>query len=166
MRNLNAGEIVEQVVMMKRDSNIAPNKRVNIVYMGMGEPLHNLTNVSQAIKILAELDGLSISARRQTISTSGIAPKIKELGELNLGVQLAISLHAVSDELRSKLMPINKAYNIAEVLNEVRAFPVDSRKRVMFEYLMIKGVNDDIKAAKKLLALLNGIKAKVKSYFV
>ena len=161
VRNLNAGEIVEQVVMMKRDSNIAPNKRVNIVYMGMGEPLHNLANVSQAIKILAELDGLSISARRQTISTSGIAPKIKELGELNLGVQLAISLHAVSDELRSKLMPINKAYNIAEVLNEVRAFPVDSRKRVMFEYLMIKGVNDDIKAAKKLLALLNGIKAKV-----
>ena len=113
------------------------------------------------LKLLAELDGLSISARRQTISTSGIAPKIKELGELNLGVQLAISLHAVSDELRSKLMPINKAYNIAEVLNEVRAFPVDSRKRVMFEYLMIKGVNDDIKAAKKLLALLNGIKAKV-----
>lgn len=107
VRNLNAGEIVEQVVMMKRDSNIAPNKRVNIVYMGMGEPLHNLANVSQAIKILAELDGLSISARRQTISTSGIAPKIKELGELNLGVQLAISLHAVSDELRSKLMPIN-----------------------------------------------------------
>lgn len=161
VRNLNAGEIVEQVVMMKREANIAPNKRVNIVYMGMGEPLDNLANVAQAIKILAQLDGLSISARRQTISTSGIAPKIKKLGELNLGVQLAISLHAVSDELRSKLMPINKAYNIAEVLNEVRAFPVDSRKRVMFEYLMIKGVNDDIKSAKKLLSLLNGIKAKV-----
>lgn len=161
VRNLNAGEIVEQVVMMKREANIAPNKRVNIVYMGMGEPLDNLANVAQAIKILAQLDGLSISARRQTISTSGIAPKIKKLGELNLGVQLAISLHAVSDELRSKLMPINKAYNIAEVLNKVRAFPVDSRKRVMFEYLMIKGVNDDIKSAKKLLSLLNGIKAKV-----
>lgn len=161
VRNLNAGEIVEQVVMMKREANIAPNKRVNIVYMGMGEPLDNLANVAQAIKILAQLDGLSISARRQTISTSGIAPKIKKLGELNLGVQLAISLHAVSDELRSKLMPINKAYNIAEVLNEVRAFPVDSRKRVMFEYLMIKGVNDDVTSAKKLLSLLNGIKAKV-----
>ena len=161
VRNLNASEIVEQVVVMKKDNHIAPHKKVNIVFMGMGEPLDNLENVARAIKILSELQGLSISTKRQTISTSGIAPKIKALGELNLGVQLAISLHAVSDELRSQLMPINKAYNIAEVLKEVRAFPVDTRKRVMFEYLMIKGVNDDIKSAKKLLALLNGIKAKV-----
>ena len=160
-RNLEAGEIVEQVVQIKRDNAIAPHKRVNIVYMGMGEPLDNFESVTKAIRILSERDGLSISARRQTISTSGIAPKIKKLGMLDLGVQLAISLHAVDDTLRSRLIPMNKAYNIAQVLDEVRAFPVDMRKRVMFEYLMIKDLNDSLKEAKKLLALLNGIRAKV-----
>lgn len=161
VRNLSSGEIVEQVVQLKKDNNIAPEKRVNIVYMGMGEPLDNLQNVSHAIKILSELEGLSISARRQTISTSGIAPKIVKLGEMNLGVQLAISLHAVDDTLRSKLIPMNKAYNIQSVINAVKAFPVDARKRVMFEYLVIKDINDDLLSAKKLLALLDGIKAKV-----
>ncbi len=161
VRDLSVGEIVEQVVILKRDNGLAAHKRVNIVYMGMGEPLHNLANVAKAIKILSELDGLSISARRQTISTSGIAPRIKELGELNLGVQLAISLHAVDDALRSRLMPINKAYNIESIINAVKEFPVDARKRVMFEYLVIKNINDDLNSAKRLLALLNGIKAKV-----
>lgn len=129
--------------------------------MGMGEPLDNLDSVARAVRIFSELDGLSISPRRQTISTSGIAPKIKKLGQLNLGVQLAISLHAVDDTLRSRLMPINKAYNIAQVLEEVRAFPIDLRKRVMFEYLMIKDVNDSPTEAKNLLALLDKIPAKV-----
>lgn len=129
--------------------------------MGMGEPLDNLENVSKCIQILSELDGLSISRRRQTISTSGIAPKIKKLGALNLGVQLAISLHAVDDELRTKLMPINKAYNIQSIIDEVAIFPIDTRKRVMFEYLMIDEVNDSLECAKKLVALLNKIKAKV-----
>lgn len=161
VRNLSAGEIVEQVVRLKEDNALAPEKRVNIVYMGMGEPLDNFENVSKAIRIIAELNGLSISTRRQTISTSGIAPKIKKLGELDLGVQLAISLHAVDDELRSKLIPMNKAYNIESVLQAVREFPVDARKRVMFEYLVIKGLNDDLKSAKALLKLLNGIRAKV-----
>lgn len=161
VRDLSAGEIVEQVVILKRDNALAAHKRVNIVYMGMGEPLHNLANVAKAIKILSELEGLSISARRQTISTSGIAPRIKELGKLNLGVQLAISLHAVDDALRSRLMPINKAYNIESIIEAVREFPIDARKRVMFEYLVIKDVNDDLMSAKRLLALLNGIKAKV-----
>lgn len=161
VRNLHASEIVEQVVIMKKDNQMAPHKRVNIVYMGMGEPLDNIENVTRAIEILSESEGLSISARRQTISTSGIAPKIKQLGKLNLGVQLAISLHAVDDKLRSQLIPMNKAYNISDILTEVRAFPIDTRKKVMFEYLMIKGVNDDLKSAKKLLQLLNGIKAKV-----
>lgn len=160
-RNLEAGEIVEQVVQIKRDNAIAPHKRVNIVYMGMGEPLDNFENVTKAIRILSDRDGLSISVRRQTISTSGIAPKIKKLGLLDLGVQLAISLHAVDDVLRSQLIPMNKAYNIAQVLDEVRAFPIDMRKRVMFEYLMIKDLNDSLREAKKLLALLNGIRAKV-----
>ncbi len=161
IRDLNAGEIVEQVLNLKKDNNLSPEKRVNIVYMGMGEPLNNFENVTKAIRILAEQDGLSISPKRQTISTSGITPFIEKLGKLNLGVQLAISLHAVDDTLRSKLIPMNKTYNIESVIRAVRGFPIDSRKRVMFEYLVIKDVNDDLESAKKLLKLLNGIKAKV-----
>lgn len=161
MRDLTSGEIVEQVLNLKKYNNLAPEKRVNIVYMGMGEPLNNFDNLIHAIKILSTLDGLSISPKRQTISTSGISPRIHDLGKQNLGVQLAISLHAVDDTLRSKLIPMNKTYNIQSVIDAVRAFPIDTRKRVMFEYLVIKDVNDDIVSAKKLLKLLNGIKAKV-----
>lgn len=161
IRDLSAGEIVEQVVWLKKDNNLLPEKRVNIVYMGMGEPLNNLDNVAKAIRILGELNGLSISARRQTISTSGIAPRIKKLGEMNLGVQLAISLHAVDDVLRTRLIPMNKAYNIQSIIDALRDFPVDARKRIMFEYLVIKDLNDDLKSAKTLLKLLDGIKAKV-----
>ncbi|EAK5529610.1 23S rRNA (adenine(2503)-C(2))-methyltransferase RlmN [Campylobacter lari] len=160
-RNLSAGEIVGQILWIKKHNNIPYERRVNIVYMGMGEPLDNLKNVSKAVKILADNDALAISPRRQTISTSGLAKQIKELGEMNLGVLLAISLHAVNDELRSELMPINKAYNIASIMEAVRNFPIDQRKRVMFEYLLIDGINDKIEHAKELVKLLNGIKAKV-----
>lgn len=161
VRDLACGEIVEQVVELKRLNNLPAEKRVNIVYMGMGEPLNNFDNLIKAIRILSDLDGLSISPKRQTISTSGISPRIHDLGRENLGVQLAISLHAVDDELRSKLIPMNKTYNIKSIIDAVRAFPIDTRKRVMFEYLVIKYINDDIPSAKKLLSLLNGIKAKV-----
>ncbi len=161
IRDLSCGEIVEQVVNLKKYNAIAPEKRVNIVYMGMGEPLNNFENLIRAIKILAEPSGLSIAPRRQTISTSGISPKIQELGTMNLGVQLAISLHAVSDVLRTKLMPINRTYNIQSVIEAVRAFPLGTRKRIMFEYLVIKDLNDDIQSANKLIKLLNGIKIKV-----
>lgn len=161
VRNLSCGEIVEQIVNIKRDNHLAPEKGLNIVYMGMGEPLDNFDNLLKAIKIIADNDGLSISMRRQTISTSGISPMINLLGELNLGVQLAISLHAVNDEIRDKIMPINKAYNIASIIDSVRRFPLESRKRIMFEYLMIRDINDDIHHAKDLLRLLNGIKSKV-----
>jgi 23S rRNA (adenine2503-C2)-methyltransferase len=150
-RNLTVGEITSQILMIKRDNAIAENRRVNIVYMGMGEPLDNLTNVSKAVRIFNDLDGLSISPRRQTISTSGLSSQIEKLGKMNLGVLLAISLHAVDDELRQTLMPINKAYNIESIINAVKAFPIDARKRVMFEYLVMKGVNDDQKSAKKLV---------------
>ncbi|MDE6885774.1 MAG: 23S rRNA (adenine(2503)-C(2))-methyltransferase RlmN [Helicobacteraceae bacterium] len=160
-RNLSCGEIIEQIVAIKRDNKILPQKRVNIVYMGMGEPLDNFDNLIKAIKIISNLDGLSISPKRQTISTSGISPMIDKLGEFNLGVQLAISLHAVNNETRNKLMPINKAYNIESIIESVRRFPIDTRKRVMFEYLMIKNINDDLQSAKDLLRLLNGIKAKI-----
>lgn len=160
-RNLTPGEIVAQVLMLKKDQHIAPNRRVNIVYMGMGEPLDNLDNVAKAITILKDQDGLSIGARRQTISTSGLSHQIAKLGAMNLGVLLAISLHAVDDTLREKLMPINRAYNIESVIEAVKAFPIDQRKRVMFEYLVMKDLNDDLKSARKLVTLLHGIKAKV-----
>ncbi len=165
VRNLTPGEIVGQVVAIKEDNDIPSNRRVNVVYMGMGEPLDNLENVAKAVKIFSDENGLSISPRRQTISTSGLAPKIEKLGKMDLGVLLAISLHAVDDALREQLMPINKAYNIQRVIEAVKNFPIDQRKRVMFEYLMIKGLNDDIKAAKKLIKLLHGIKAKVNLIF-
>ncbi len=161
IRNLSAGEIVGQVLEIKKDNDIASNRRVNIVYMGMGEPLDNLDNVAKAIRIFSDENGLSISPKRQTVSTSGISSKIKKLGEMELGVQLAISLHAVDDELREELIPMNKAYNIASIIDAVKEFPVNTRKRVMFEYLVIKDVNDDVKSAKKLIKLLEGIKSKV-----
>ena len=160
-RDLSAGEIVAQVLKIKQDNGIAHNRRVNIVYMGMGEPLDNIDNVTRAIRILNDIDGLAIGARRQTISTSGLSHQIEKLGKMNLGVLLAISLHAVDDQLRETLMPINKAYNIESVINAVKNFPIDQRKRVMFEYLVMKDLNDDIGSAKKLVKLLYGIKAKV-----
>lgn len=161
VRDLTTGEIVEQVRQIKMDNRIPENKSVNIVYMGMGEPLDNYDNLIQAIKIIAEPYGLSISTRRQTVSTSGISTKIERLGKENLGVQLAISLHAVDDRLRTGLIPLNKAYNIRSIIDAVKEFPIDARKKVMFEYLVIRDKNDGIESAAKLVKLLNGIKAKV-----
>ena len=160
-RDLSAGEIVAQVVTLKRDNNHKYDRKINIVYMGMGEPLDNLNNVAQAIKVFKEEDGLSIGGKRQTVSTSGLSTKIDKLGEMDLGVHIAISLHAVDDELRSELIPMNKAHNINSIIEAVKRFPIDTRKRVMFEYLVIKDKNDDIGSAKKLVKLLSDIKAKV-----
>ena len=160
-RDLSAGEIVAQVVTLKKDNNHKHNRKINIVYMGMGEPLDNLTNLTKAIAIFQEDDGLCISGKRQTVSTSGLSSKIDKLGEMDLGVHIAISLHAVDDALRSELIPMNKAHNIQSIIDAVKRFPIDTRKRVMFEYLVIKGKNDDIGSAKKLVKLLSGIKAKV-----
>jgi 23S rRNA (adenine2503-C2)-methyltransferase len=161
VRNLSAAEIVAQVWWMKKFKDFDENKSLNIVYMGMGEPLDNYDNLIKSIKILAHSEGMNIAPRRQTVSTSGIAPKIIKLGKENLGVNLAISLHAVDDELREKLIPLNKAYNIKSVIEAIKNFPIDKRKKVMFEYLVIKDINDDINSAKKLVKLLNGIPSKV-----
>ena len=165
VRDLTAGEIVSQIVYLKKENNIPQDKSVNIVYMGMGEPLDNFDNLIKAINIIADEKGLSISTRRQTISTSGISSKIEKLGQMDLGVQLAISLHAVDDGLRSELIPMNKAYNINSIIEAVKNYPVDTRKKVMFEYLVIKDKNDDIKSADKLVSLLKGIEAKVNLIF-
>ncbi len=160
-RDLTAGEIVAQVVTLKKDNNHKRNRKINIVYMGMGEPLDNLDNLAKAIEIFQEDEGLCIGGKRQTVSTSGLSSKIDKLGEMDLGVHIAISLHAVDDKLRSELIPMNKAHNINSIIEAVKRFPIDTRKRVMFEYLVIKGKNDDLTSAKKLVKLLHGIKAKV-----
>lgn len=160
-RDLSAAEIVAQVVALKRDNNHKHNRMINIVYMGMGEPLDNLANLAKAIEVFQEEDGLAISGKRQTVSTSGLSTKIDRLGEMDLGVHIAISLHAVDDALRTELIPMNKAHNIASIIDAVKRFPIDTRKRVMFEYLVIKNKNDDLGSAKKLVKLLSGIKAKV-----
>ncbi len=161
IRNLAASEIIEQVLHLYIDNNIESNRRVNIVYMGMGEPLDNLDNLAKAISIFTEQNGLAIASHRQTVSTSGLSSKIDKLAKLDLGINLAISLHAVDDALREQLMPINKAYNIASIMDAVRRFPINLRKKVMFEYLIIKDINDDLASAKKLVKLLNGINSKV-----
>jgi len=160
-RDLTAGEIVAQVVTLKNDNNHKHNRKINIVYMGMGEPLDNLQNLTKAIEIFQEQNGLAIGGKRQTVSTSGLSNQIDKLGQMDLGVHIAISLHAVDDELRTELIPMNKAHNINSIIEAVKRFPIDTRKRVMFEYLVIKNKNDDISSAKKLVKLLSGIKAKV-----
>lgn len=160
-RNLTAGEIVAQVVTLKHDNQHKHNRKINIVYMGMGEPLDNLDNLAKAIEIFKEETGLAIGARRQTVSTSGLSNKIDQLGAMDLGVHIAISLHAVDDDLRTELIPMNKAHNINSIMEAVKRFPIDTRKRVMFEYLVIKDKNDDLGSAKKLIKLLTDIKAKV-----
>ncbi|MDD2449842.1 MAG: 23S rRNA (adenine(2503)-C(2))-methyltransferase RlmN [Sulfurimonas sp.] len=160
-RDLTTGEIVAQVVALKRDNEHKHNRMINIVYMGMGEPLDNLDNLAKAIEIFKEEEGLCISGKRQTVSTSGLSNKIDRLGEMGLGVHIAISLHAVDDKLRTELIPMNKAHNIASIIDAVKRFPIDTRKRVMFEYLVIKDKNDDLASAKKLVKLLSDIKAKV-----
>ena len=161
VRNLKTSEIIEQLLLIKKDNNFSARKRLNIVYMGMGEPLDNFENVIKAIRIFSDTDGLSISQKRQTISTSGISDKIKRLGELDLEVQLAISLHAVDDRLREELIPLNRAYPIKTIIEALKQFPTNKRRKIMFEYLVIDRVNDDINSAKKLIRLLNGIRSKV-----
>ncbi|WP_163565616.1 23S rRNA (adenine(2503)-C(2))-methyltransferase RlmN [Helicobacter suis] len=161
VRNLKAGEIVEQVVALKHMHALEPTKGINLVFMGMGEPLHNFEQVVRSIRILSHPHGLNISPKRITLSTSGVVPMMDILGALNLGVQLAISLHAVNDALRSKLMPINKTYNIQELIKAAKRFPIDTRKRLMFEYLVIKDYNDGLEHAKALLRLLNGLRSKI-----
>jgi len=161
IRNLSVGEIVNQVVILKRDMNIPSDKSVNIVFMGMGEPLDNFDNVVSSIEIFTDKHGLDLRAKRLTVSTSGLSPKIVKLGQKDMGINIALSLHAVDDEMRTKLMPINKAYNIQSVMSAIKKIPINIRKRVMFEYLVIKDLNDDLGSAKKLLKLLDGMRAKV-----
>lgn len=162
-RNLTPGEIVGQVVRVRDwllDRNEATAGLNNIVFMGMGEPLANFDNLLVALDILVEQRGLDFSERRITVSTCGLVPKIIELGQ-KTKVNLAVSLHSVDDSIRSKLMPINNKYPVAELLEACRNFPMPKRKRIMFEYILIKGVNDSEADARRLAQQLKGIPCKI-----
>jgi 23S rRNA (adenine2503-C2)-methyltransferase len=169
VRNLTAGEIAGQV-MVARDrlgdwiDRETPNGNrlvTNVVMMGMGEPLYNFDAVRDALLIVSDNEGIGISRRRITLSTSGVVPNIARTGD-EIGVMLAISLHAVRDELRNELVPLNKKYPIKELLDACRAYPGSSNsRRITFEYVMLKGVNDSLDDAKLLVKLLKGIPAKI-----
>lgn len=166
VRNLTSAEIVGQV-MIARDAlgewrSAEQDRQItNIVLMGMGEPLYNYENVATALKIIMDPEGLSISRRKITLSTSGVAPMIRRCGE-ELGVNLALSLHAVRDEVRDRLVPLNRKYRIAELLDACRNYPgASNARRITFEYVMLKGVNDSPSDARELVRLLAGIPAKV-----
>jgi 23S rRNA (adenine2503-C2)-methyltransferase len=174
VRNLTAGEIVGQI-MLARDrindwpDDIAANPNpptsgryvTNVVLMGMGEPLYNFDNVKEAMDIASDGEGISLSKRRITLSTSGVVPEIIRAGD-EIGTSLAISLHGTTDEIRDKLVPLNKKYPIAELLKACAQYPgASNARRITFEYVMLKGVNDTKDDAKRLVQLLRGIPAKV-----
>ncbi|MBR0871800.1 23S rRNA (adenine(2503)-C(2))-methyltransferase RlmN [Bradyrhizobium tropiciagri] len=167
VRNLTAGEIVGQVMVARdrlndwADREDGTRRVTNIVMMGMGEPLYNFDAVRDALLIVADNEGIGISRRRITLSTSGVVPNIARTGE-EIGVMLAISLHAVRDELRNELVPLNRKYPIKELLQACRDYPgASNARRITFEYVMLKGVNDSLDDAKLLVKLLKGIPAKI-----
>jgi len=169
VRNLTAGEIVGQVMVARDRLNDwvdreTPNGNrlvTNVVLMGMGEPLYNFDAVRDALNIVMDNEGIALSRRRITLSTSGVVPNIGRMGD-ETGVMLAISLHAVRDELRNELVPLNKKYPLAELLDACRNYPgASNSRRITFEYVMLKGVNDSLDDAKLLVKLLKGIPAKI-----
>jgi 23S rRNA (adenine2503-C2)-methyltransferase len=175
VRNLTAQEIVAQLLIARdrigdwpgaerSKTGLVPDAEravTNIVFMGMGEPLYNLDGVKDAIEVISDGEGLSLSKRRITVSTSGVVPMIERLGAES-GPMLAISLHAVNDELRNELVPLNRKYPLVELLEACRNYPgVSNARRITFEYVMLKGVNDSDAEAKKLVSLLKGIPAKI-----
>jgi 23S rRNA (adenine2503-C2)-methyltransferase len=174
VRNLTAGEIVGQVLVARDRLGEWPDALAtaaappvggryitNVVLMGMGEPLYNFDNVKAAMEIVADGEGLSLSRRRITLSTSGVVPEIVRAGH-EIGTMLAISLHGTTDEVRNRLVPLNKKYPIAELLQACRDYPgLSNARRITFEYVMIKGINDSPADAKRLVQLLKGIPAKI-----
>ena len=172
VRNLTAGEIIGQVMMARDDLEEWPQPGVgtgesgprllsNIVLMGMGEPLYNFENVRDAMKIAMDGEGISLSRRRITLSTSGVVPEIAKTAE-EIGCMLAISFHATTDEVRDKLVPINKRWNIDSLLDALRAYPsLSNSERITFEYVMLKDVNDSDEDARRLIQLIKGIPAKI-----
>ncbi len=154
-RHLQTHEIVTQVWELRRRAPIT-----NIVFMGMGEPLHNLQNVIKACQILLDEHGLNFSKRKVTVSTSGIVPAIEELGK-NVDVSLAISLNGTTDEQRTRIMPVNKRWPISELLQAARNYPLGGYRRITFEYVLLKGINDSLEDAARLVRLTSSIPSKI-----
>ncbi len=159
-RNLSAGEIAGQVIAVLRDQKVSPPiDRVNLVFMGMGEPFLNFENFIKAVRLLVE--GVGIPESRMTVSTAGIVPRIYDLGAEPVRPKLAISLTAANDELRTRLMPINRKWNLEKLMTAAREFPLRSRERLTFEYVLLRGVNDSVEHARELAELIRGLRAKV-----
>jgi len=161
-RSLTAGEIVGQVLFVARDNELlTDNKRFNIVMMGMGEPLLNLPNVLKATRILVDPNAVGMSERRITVSTSGIIPKIEELGKAEIRPKLAISLNASTEEIRQKLMPITRKWHLKDLMEACRAYPLRPWEKLTFEYVLLHGVNDTDADARRVVRLLANINCKV-----
>jgi len=159
-RNLSAGEIVGQVCAVLRDQNVAPPQdRINLVFMGMGEPFLNYDNFMKAVRLLVE--EVRIAESRMTVSTAGIVPRIYDLGREAIRPKLAISLNASNDELRTRLMPLNRKWNLEMLLAAARAYPLRNREYVTFEYVLLGGVNDEPENARETADLLRGLRCKV-----
>lgn len=159
-RNLSAGEIIGQVLALQCDRETV-SKRLNIVIMGMGEPLNNYDNVMKALRLMTDKQGMGLSPRRITLSTAGVVPGMEKLAQEPVIPNLAISLNATTDKVRDQLIPINRKWNIATLLEASRNFPLESRRRITFEYVLIDGVNDTPADARRLVRLLAGLKKKV-----
>ncbi|HEY2932696.1 MAG TPA: 23S rRNA (adenine(2503)-C(2))-methyltransferase RlmN [Acidobacteriota bacterium] len=159
-RNMTAGEIAGQPLHAQA-SGVIRDQSFNIVLMGMGEPLHNFTQVMRALEILCDPEGMAISPRRITVSTSGVVSGLRKLARQPIIPNLAISLNASNDSVRSEIMPINRKWNIEALLQACREFPLDSRRRITFEYVLLAGVNDSLEDARALAKLLSGMRAKV-----
>lgn len=155
-RNLTTAEIVNQIMAVRREVEIR-----NVVMMGMGEPLHNLDNVIPAIQIMIDGNGMQFSNRRVTVSTCGLVPEMERLGREIPNVNLAVSLNATTDELRDRIMPVNRRYPLKELLRACKGFPLPGRRKVTFEYVLLGGVNDSLDDAKRLLRLISDIPNKV-----
>jgi 23S rRNA (adenine2503-C2)-methyltransferase len=161
-RNLTAGEIVGQVLHIARENGLKPSEgRINIVMMGMGEPLLNLPNVLKATRLLTDPDGIALSPKRITVSTSGIVPKMAELAKAPVRPKLAISLNASTEEQRRELMPITRKYHLADLMEACKAYPLRTWEKLTFEYVLLKGVNDSDADAKRVVRLISRLNCKV-----
>jgi 23S rRNA (adenine2503-C2)-methyltransferase len=160
VRNLSAGEIAAQVRVLARETGLE-KATFNIVLMGMGEPLHNYAATMKAVRILADAQGLAVHPRRITLSTVGVLPGLEKLAQEPLMPNLAISLHATTNEQRDRLVPLNRKFTLEDLIAACKRFPLARRRRIMFEYVLLDGVNDTPEDARRLVRLLDGIKAKV-----
>lgn len=159
-RHLSASEILRQVMAVIADSRSFGDTFTNVVFMGMGEPLHNLPNIRTAVRVLTDMHGIGIAPRKITVSTVGLVPAIREFGA-TVPANIAVSLNATTDEVRSQIMPVNQRYPLEQLLEVLREYPANKRRRITIEYVMLHGVNDTTEDLRRLPGLLKGVPAKV-----